>query len=176
MVFYLHVFWQCPCLFFPSEYIILHKQNLKCFTQTAIIQVKAYMYICWFVVAVFSINSSTSSRSQLIFALGVRFPPVSLLSKTDVRNAGTKKLALRPAVPNTRLLCRTIAPAISAQAHRRKSTVLSLTSLIQHWLPCVNVMLHVLFGQCPIKSVLEKYIKSIKNKIEIPITILYFQP
>lgn len=175
-MFYLHVFWQCPGLFFPSEYIILHKQNLKCFTQTAAIQVKAYMYICCFVVAVFSINSSKSFRPQLIFALGVRFLPVSLSSKTDIRTAGTKKLALQPAVPNTHLLCRTVPPAISAQAHRRKSTVLSLTSLIQHWLPCVNVMVHVLFGQYSINSVLEKYIKYIKTKTEIPITTTCFQP
>lgn len=175
-MFYLHVFWQCPCLFFPSEYIILHKQNLKCFTQTAIIQVKAYMYRCCFVVAVFSISSSRSFRSQLNFALGVRFLPVSLLSKTDIWTAGTKKLALQPAVPNTHLLCRTTPPAISAPAHRRKSTVLLLTSLIQHWLPRVSVMVHVLFGQYSINSVLEKYTKYIKNKIEIPITIMYFQP
>lgn len=147
MVFYLHVFSQCPCLFFPSEYIILHKQNLKCFTQTTIIQVKAYIYVV-LLLLFFSVNSSKSFRSQLIFALGVRLLPVSLLSKTDIRTAGTKKWALQPAVPDTHLLGRTAPPAISAQAHRRKSTVLSLTSLIQHWLPCVNVMVHVLFGQC----------------------------
>lgn len=101
------MFWQRPCLLFPSEYIILHKQNLKCFTQTAIIQVKAYMYIYLFIVAVFSINSTKSFRSRLIFALGGRLLPVSLLSKTDPRTAGTKKSGLQPAVPKPQPLCTT---------------------------------------------------------------------
>lgn len=147
----------------PSEYIILHKQNLKCFTQTAIIQVKAYMYICCLMLLFSQLILLTS---QLIFALGIRFLPVSLLSKTDIWTAGTKKSAPRPAVPNTHLLHRTIPPAISAQAHRRKSTVLLLTSLIQHWLPCVNATVHVLFGHYSITSVLEKYIKFIKKIID----------
>lgn len=52
-------------------------------------------------------------------------------------------------------------PAISAQAQRRKSAVLSLTSLIQHWLPRVNVMGHVLFGHYSVNSVLEKNVSNI---------------
>lgn len=107
MVIYLHVFWQRPCLLFPSEYIIMHKQNLKCFTQTAIIQVKAYMYICRFIVAAFPINSTKSFRSQLTFALGGRLLPVRLLSKMDTRAAGTKKLGVQPAVPKPQPLCTT---------------------------------------------------------------------